>query len=57
LNLIETLWRKIKVEWLKPKHFINKEVLHQAIKDILENYGNQEYTINFNIEKCCNNYG
>jgi transposase len=57
LNLIETLWRKIKLEWLKPRDFLNKERLHQAIKDILENYGNQQYDINFNLEKCYNNCG
>jgi transposase len=57
LNLIETLWRKIKIEWLKPKDFKSKEDLHEAIKCILKNYGSQEYDINFNVEKCYNNYG
>ena len=57
LNLIETLWRKIKLEWLKPKDFKSKEDLHEAIKHILKNYGSLEYDINFSLEKCYNNYG
>lgn len=53
LNLIETLWRKIKLEWLKPKDFINKEELHKAIKNILKKYNNEEYKIDFTINESC----
>jgi transposase len=47
LNSIETLWRKIKYEWLKPKHFDNWDSLSEAIQNILENFG-KEFSIQFN---------
>ena len=57
LNIIETLWRKMKIEWLKPQDFKSKEDLHQAIKNILKNYNSDEYKIDFNInESCYHNY-
>jgi len=49
LNIIETLWRKIKLEWLKPEDFENKEKLHQAISNILKNYNNDDFKIEFSI--------
>ena len=56
-NIIETLWRKMKIEWLKPQDFKSKEDLHQAIKNILKNYNSEEYKIDFNInESCYHNY-
>ena len=39
LNLIETLWRKIKYEWLKPHHYLNWNTFTQAIDNILSNVG------------------
>ena len=49
LNIIETLWRKIKLEWLEPEDFESKEKLHEAINNILKNYNNDEFKINFSI--------
>jgi len=45
-NLIETLWRKIKYEWLKASAYISIEALQEALCNILVNIGT-EYTINF----------
>jgi transposase len=50
LNLIETLCRKMKHEWLRPKDFKNKEALHMRINHILEKYGGSEFSINFSIK-------
>ena len=50
LNLIETLWRKVKHEWLRPQDFESKEVLHLRINHILENYGNRVFSIAFSIK-------
>jgi len=46
LNLIETLWRKIKYEWLKQHHFIGTDVFFDSLENILKNIG-KEYIINF----------
>lgn len=46
LNLIEILWRKIKYEWLEPKHFAASHILKNAVLYILRNYGNL-FQINF----------
>lgn len=46
LNIIETLWRKMKYEWLKPEDYLSFESLTAAIKEILSELG-KEYTINF----------
>jgi transposase len=46
LNPIETLWRKIKYEWLKPQHYQNRDTLSDAIDHILCNYGTL-FNINF----------
>jgi len=53
LNKIETLWRKIKYEWLKPKDYSSKEQLHQAINHILKNYNNENFNIDFGIKLSC----
>jgi transposase len=50
MNLIETLWRKIKHEWLHPQDFENKEALHMRISHILEKYGRREFSIHFSIK-------
>jgi transposase len=46
LNIIETLWRKIKYEWLKPKDYENALTLKKAVIDILNSY-NQNFNIQF----------
>ena len=48
LNLIETLWRKMKYEWLRPKDYNSKTALRKRIKYILQNFGN-EFSINFSM--------
>lgn len=46
LNIIETLWRKIKYEWLKPEHYESAKSLRDALFNIIRNY-DKEFTINF----------
>lgn len=46
LNLIETLWRKMKYEWLKAEDYASFEKLTDAVKKILKEIGN-EYKIKF----------
>lgn len=46
LNKIETLWRKVKYEWLKPKDYLNWDIFNQALDNIFNNIG-QEFTIKF----------
>jgi transposase len=46
LNKIETLWRKIKYEWLKPHDYLNWESLNNALDNIFKNIGNK-FTIEF----------
>jgi len=46
LNIIETLWRKIKLEWLKPKDYESSKSLKEALLHIIKNYGS-EFCINF----------
>jgi len=53
LNLIETLWRKIKLEWLKPEDFENKHTLHKAINNILANFNDEEFDIDFSLDLSC----
>lgn len=48
LNKIETLWRKIKYEWLKPKDYMDLETLEKALDNILINIGQKKYNIQFN---------
>lgn len=47
LNIIETLWRKMKYEWLQPRDFKNLKTLEAAIDNILIKFGG-DFTINFN---------
>jgi len=44
LNAIEILWRFMKYRWLKPRHYLNKDTLKNAIQQILAQYG-QQYVI------------
>ena len=46
LNLIETLWRKIKYEWLKPHDYLNCDTLCKAVTNILCKFGDQ-FSIKF----------
>jgi len=39
LNKIETLWRKIKYEWLENKDYLNFDTLKNALNNIFENFG------------------
>ena len=39
LNIVETLWKKLKYEWLRAKDYANKEVLHGAVNAILQAVG------------------
>lgn len=47
LNRIETLWRKMKYEWLKPKDYKTWRTLTKAIKNILASFGSEIYNIKF----------
>jgi transposase len=46
LNKIETLWRKIKYEWLKPHDYLNWKTLNDALDNILNNI-KTEFNIQF----------
>ena len=46
LNWIETLWRKIKYEWLRPEDYHSRQSLEQAIFNIIKKY-DDKYCINF----------
>jgi len=45
LNLIETLWRKIKYEWLRPQDYLSAKNIKQALFNIITHY-NDEYSVN-----------
>lgn len=49
LNLIETLWRKIKYEWLFNRDFYSKATMEKKLKYIFKNYG-AEYSIEFSMD-------
>ena len=51
LNIIETLWRKMKHEWLRPQDFNSEAELHQRIEAILDGYGEGLFDINFSIDQ------
>jgi transposase len=48
LNLIETLWRKMKYEWIRPKDYRSKTALKRRIKEIFDHFGTQ-FSINFSM--------
>lgn len=48
LNLIETLWRKIKHEWLKINDYQSKNTLKKKLVEIFSYYGSQ-YNIEFSM--------
>ena len=47
LNKIETLWRKMKYEWLRPEAYADFKTLKTAVWYILDRVG-QQFTIQFN---------
>ncbi len=46
LNKIETLWRKVKYEWLKPRDYLNWDIFNQDLDDIFTHIG-QKFTVKF----------
>ena len=44
--LIETLWRKIKYEWIKPHDYLNCDTLSKAVTNFVCKFG-QEFSIYF----------
>lgn len=48
LNLIETLWRKVKNEWLKIKDYHSENTLKRKLIEIFSYYGKQ-YDIDFSM--------
>jgi len=46
LNIAETLWRKLKCEWLVPEDYLEKDRLLYAVNRCMANVG-KELTINF----------
>lgn len=46
LNLIETLWRKLKYEWLRPEDYLAEDNLFYAVIQILATVGDS-LNINF----------
>lgn len=46
LNKIETLWRKVKYEWLQPKDYTSLPILKQALSHVFSQVG-QQYRIQF----------
>jgi len=52
LNLIETLWRKIKYEWLRPKDYLSAQNLRNALVNIIKKY-DDEFCINFSKNFLC----
>ena len=49
LNLIETLWRKMKYEWLSVKDYYSDKTLKKKVRQILKSYGDDEYNIEFSM--------
>jgi len=47
LNMAETLWRKLKKEWLNPEDYLTKDALYYATNRYLSNLGK-----NLNINFC-----
>ncbi len=48
LNLIETLWRKMKYEWLRAEDYESVKTLKEAIFNIIKKY-DDEFCINFSM--------
>ena len=52
LNLIETLWRKIKYEWLRPEDYISAEKLKESLFNIITKY-DDEFSVNISKNFFC----
>jgi len=52
LNLIETLWRKMKYEWLRAEDYESVKTLKEAIFNIIKKY-DDEFCINFSMNFLC----
>lgn len=50
LNLAETVWRKLKYEWLKPEDYLTKDELFYAVDRAFAAIGN-ELEINFSLSQ------
>ena len=48
LNRIETLWRKMKYEWLHPKDYKSWNTFTKAVKNILASFDQGQFNIKFN---------
>ena len=48
LNLIETLWRKIKYEWLRPQDYNSPTALKRRLKEIFTEFNNR-FQIDFSM--------
>lgn len=46
LNIAEVLWRKLKYEWLQPRHYADAHTLFERTRQILAQIGDQ-FKINF----------
>jgi len=46
LNIVETLWKRLKYSWIRAKDYANKETLHAAVSAILRAVGT-DYRIAF----------
>lgn len=42
LNIAETVWRKLKYEWLAPEDYESKELLQYAVKQALNGFGTNQ---------------
>jgi transposase len=55
MNLIETLWRKIKYEWLRPKDYNSKTALKKRLKEIFTGFadqsGKEPFDVNFSFDQ------
>lgn len=49
LNRIETLWRKMKYEWLHHTDYKSWNTLKKSVKNILTSFGSDQYNINFEL--------
>lgn len=52
LNLIETLWRKIKYEWLRAEDYLSAKQLKETLFYIVKKY-DDEFCINFSKNFLC----
>lgn len=48
LNLIETLWRKVKHEWLSRQNYKSEKTLKKKLKEIFKSFG-KNYNIEFSM--------